>query len=100
MKGRFFFVGARHCLAPFAACGAVDGGRRMRRPYEALSPALCRGGFQTRPYERSLLLRRGEALPRPFAACGAVDGGRRMPRPYEALSPALCRGGFQTRPYE
>src|ERR1700731_1647873 len=38
IKGLSFFVGARHCLAPLAACGGVDGGRRMRRPYEALSP--------------------------------------------------------------
>src|ERR1700732_1861882 len=80
IKGPSYFAG-RRMRRPANHSTHVETGRRMRRPYEALSPALSAGGFQTpryqfqtRRYQRSLLLRRSEAFPRPLAACSAVDG--------------------------
>ena len=79
----------------------------MGRPYE--SPlAVCRGGFETRPYIIVAPSRMLQATGRHEDSVGArhclalfqhaaAEGGRPMGRPYESPL-AGCRGGFETRP--
>src|ERR1700694_984986 len=80
----------------------VETGRRMRRPYEALSPALSAGGvptprhpLPTRRYQSSLFLRRGDA-------CVALQTTARMSKrgdacvaPTKLCHPPYLRAGFQ-----
>jgi len=84
----------------------VETGRRMRRPYEALSPALSAGGFQTPRYHFQTAAIKG-----PSYFVGATHGSPCKPQhacrngathasPLRSLSPALSAGGVQPPRYQ